>query len=64
METASISHVCYANNIPFIAIRTITDTEEASGIEEFEGNLESCSIENTKVLKKVIEVICSKIDTF
>lgn len=26
METASVAHVCYVNEIPFIAIRTITDT--------------------------------------
>lgn len=31
MESASIAHVCYVNNVPFISIRTITDTEEHSG---------------------------------
>jgi adenosylhomocysteine nucleosidase len=34
METAAIAHVCYANKIPFIAIRSVSDTEESSG----EGN--------------------------
>lgn len=36
METASIAHVCYVNKIPFIAIRSITDTATHSGIDNFE----------------------------
>lgn len=38
METASVAHVCYVNNVPFIAIRSITDTADHSGIGEFEKN--------------------------
>ncbi len=43
METASIAHVCYVNSIPFISIRTITDTAEHSGIDFFEQNCEKAS---------------------
>jgi adenosylhomocysteine nucleosidase len=43
METAAIAHTCYVNNIPFIAIRTITDTAEHSGSENFEMNCEKAS---------------------
>lgn len=43
METASIAHVCYANKIPFIAIRSITDTATHSGIENFERNCQQAS---------------------
>ncbi len=43
METASIAHVCYVNHIPFIAIRTITDTATHSGIDNFERNCEKAS---------------------
>lgn len=43
METASIAHVCYVNNIPFIAIRTITDTATHCGIDNFEKNCEKAS---------------------
>lgn len=35
METDSIAHVCYVNQISFIAIRSITDTVTHSGIENF-----------------------------
>lgn len=38
METASVAHVCHVNKIPFIAIRTITDTATHTGIENFEKN--------------------------
>lgn len=43
METASIAHVCYVNHIPFLAVRTITDTVTHKGIEQFEQNCEAAS---------------------
>lgn len=43
METASIAHVCYVNKVPFIAIRTITDTPTHSGSEHFEINCKKAS---------------------
>ena len=43
METASIAHVCYVNNIPFIAVRSITDTASHSGTGHFEENCEKAS---------------------
>lgn len=44
METASIAHVCYVNKIPFLAIRSITDTETHSGSEVFEQNFAKASV--------------------
>lgn len=38
MESASVAHVCYVNNIPFMVIRTITDTPTHSGLNNFEEN--------------------------
>ena len=35
METASISHVCYLNNVPFCAIRAISDSTKAVQYKEF-----------------------------
>lgn len=43
MESASIAHVCYVNQIPFISIRSITDTAEHSGVGAFEENCEKAS---------------------
>ena len=44
METASIAHVCCVNKIPFIAIRTITDTASHDGADSFERNCEQASV--------------------
>lgn len=38
METAAVAHVCHVNRIPFVAIRTITDTADHSGSGYFEEN--------------------------
>lgn len=43
METASIAHVCYVNNIPFVSIRCITDTATHRGIGHFEENCEKAA---------------------
>lgn len=57
METASIAHVCYVNNISFLAIRSISDTEEKSGVETFESNCVSASKNSIEILKKLLEKI-------
>lgn len=44
METASIAHVCYVNKVPFIAIRSITDTATHVGVENFEKNCKKASV--------------------
>lgn len=43
METASIAHVCYVNKIPFISIRSITDTANHSGSGYFHINCPKAS---------------------
>lgn len=43
METAAAAHVCYVNGVPFLAVRSVTDTGEASGPENFERNCERAS---------------------
>ncbi len=55
METASIAHVCYVNKIPFLAIRTITDTEEECGLEAFEKNCIDASMNSIEILKALLE---------
>ncbi len=59
METGSIAQVCYANSVPFIAIRSITDTADHSGSEFFEMNCKEAS----KIAKEITAAIissCSK----
>ena len=43
METAGIAHVCYVYGIPFISIRSVTDTAKHSGIENFDQNCAKAS---------------------
>lgn len=38
METAGLAHACHRSQVPFLAIRAITDTEEESGDDAFERN--------------------------
>lgn len=38
METAGIAHACYINKVPFLAVRTITDTAEHKGLETYSNN--------------------------
>lgn len=51
METGAIAHVCQLNDVPFISIRSITDTADHSGIGEFE--------ENCKKASAVSALVCS-----
>lgn len=43
MEGAAIAHVCHVNHIPFLMIRSITDTPTHSGMDHFEQNCEKAS---------------------
>lgn len=43
METAAVAHVCYVNSVPFIAVRTMTDTPLQRGTEAFEANCDRAS---------------------
>lgn len=54
METASIAHVCYVNKIPFIAIRSMSDTESECGVQTFESNCISASKNSIDIMKKVL----------
>lgn len=38
METAAVAHVCHVNCVPFIAVRTMTDTPAQRGTAAFEEN--------------------------
>lgn len=55
METASIAHVCYVNKIPYIAIRTITDTADNSGVDTFEDNCEKASQISADIVRELLK---------
>ena len=52
METAAIAQVCEAYGIPFIAVRSITDTADHAGAENFERNVAKASkLSNIAVMR-------------
>lgn len=57
METASVAHVCYVNKIPFLAVRTITDTVTHKGIENFDKNCEEASEISAEIVAGILEQI-------
>lgn len=57
METAGVAQICYLNNVPFLAVRAISDTESESGISTFEQNLVKASQSAFEVTKAIIEEI-------
>ena len=59
METAAIAHVCYANSIPFIAVRSISDTEEKRGENNFAINCDLASKNSFEVVKLLLNQIFS-----
>ena len=60
MESASIAHVCYVNNVPFISIRTITDTEDHSGEACFEENCDKASEISKDITLALLEKIIKR----
>lgn len=60
METASIAHVCYVNKIPFISIRSITDTATHSGTGTFEENCDKAAAIARDITVALLEEIKSK----
>lgn len=57
METASVAQVCYANGIPFLSVRAITDTAQHSGLEEFAQNCDNASEKSAAFVAHLIGLL-------
>ncbi|MBT9776520.1 5'-methylthioadenosine/S-adenosylhomocysteine nucleosidase [Clostridium sp. MCC353] len=57
METAGAAHVCYVNHVPFLSVRTITDTAAHKGIENFERNCEIASERSAEIVIGILEIL-------
>ena len=55
MESASVAHTCYANNIPFIIIRSMSDKADENGSEAFESNMEIAALNSIKLVEVLIQ---------
>lgn len=54
METAAAAHVCHVNGIPFLAVRTITDTPAQRGPEVFEAHCEEASRRSAAFVRQML----------
>lgn len=61
METAAVAHVCYVNDMSFIAIRSMSDIEEESGIQVFDENCTQASINSYKVVKSLLKQLFDEV---
>lgn len=59
METAAAAQVCYVHKIPFLAVRTITDTAEADGPDAFEKNCERASAIAADFVRRLLDVLAA-----
>lgn len=57
METAGAAHVCYVNQVPFLSVRTITDTPSHKGIENFEKNCETASRRAAEIVMGILKCL-------
>jgi adenosylhomocysteine nucleosidase len=55
MESASVAHTCYVNNIPFIVIRSMSDDADENGSETFENNIEMAALNSIKFVECLIK---------
>jgi len=55
MESASVAHTCYVNNIPFIVIRSMSDSADENGSETFESNIGMAALNSIKLVEGLIK---------
>ena len=58
MESASVAHTCYVNNIPFIVIRSMSDVADENGSEAFKSNIDIVALNSIKLVEELIKNLC------
>ena len=58
MESAAIAHVCYLKNVPFIALRVVSDTPGyADNVAQYENFWDNAPISTFNALNNILEII-------
>ena len=57
MEGAAVGYTCYLNDVPFIIIRTISDTGGSQATDDFERYLKVASENSFKIVSTMLRVI-------
>lgn len=55
MESASVAHTCFVNNIPFIVIRSMSDNADENSSETFESNIEMAALNSLILVEGLIK---------
>ncbi len=54
MESAAVAHVCYVNQIPFLALRAISDTPHQSGSKAYHQNSSWTALQALALLERMM----------
>jgi adenosylhomocysteine nucleosidase len=57
MESGSIGHVCYVNNIPFGIIRSISDNSDSTSNIDYSRFLEQSALRAASVVKEFLNQV-------
>ena len=57
MESAAVAHVCQINSVPFIAVRSMSDTREVSGLSNFFKYASLASINSFIVVRALLAAL-------
>lgn len=57
MESAAIGHTSYLNKIPFLIIRSISDTSDDANPDEFEKFFRQCAIKASDILQAMVQAL-------
>ena len=54
METAAVAHACYVNRLPFIAVRSISDTADENGEATFDKYCAYAAAQSCNVVRQLL----------
>ena len=57
METAAVAHVCHVNKVPFVSVRTLTDTATHSGAAAFEANCAKAAALSADFVRRMLRAM-------
>ncbi|MCP4634312.1 MAG: 5'-methylthioadenosine/adenosylhomocysteine nucleosidase, partial [candidate division Zixibacteria bacterium] len=60
MEGAAVGYTCFLNDIPFVIIRTISDSGSDTAIDDFNSYLKDASKNSYKIISNILDVMTHK----
>jgi len=60
-ETAAAAHVCHIYDVPFLAVRSVSDTEEQHGVEVFRQYLDEAASKAFEVVRGIVSELIKSV---